>query len=152
VCLELAAMIAADGEGASRWYYVQVRGAGTKSDAEKIARRIANSPLVKTAISAADPNWGRVIAAAGIAGPKFDVNKTGVYLLGSRGKPRLQIFKSGARSASYQGIEKEKQAVKILQESGFKIVFEAGKGKFDCEIVTCDFTEQYVRINADYRS
>jgi glutamate N-acetyltransferase/amino-acid N-acetyltransferase len=152
VCMELAAMIAADGEGASRWYYVRVTGAKTGRDAEKIARRIANSPLVKTAVSASDPNWGRIIAAAGIAGPKFDVNKSGVYLLGAKGKPRLEIFKSGARSANYRGPEKEKAAAGILRESGFKVVFEVGQGKADCEIITCDFTEQYVRINADYRS
>jgi glutamate N-acetyltransferase / amino-acid N-acetyltransferase len=152
VCSDLAGMIAADGEGASRWFSVIVRGARTGSDAEKIARRIANSPLVKTAISASDPNWGRIIAAAGIAGPRFDVRKTSLHLVPAKGGSALQILKAGARSPGYRGAKQEKQAAKILGESGFKIIFDLGAGKSEFEILTCDFTEQYVRINADYRS
>jgi len=152
VCLELAQMIVADGEGASRWFYVQVSGAGSDSEAEKIARRIANSPLVKTAISAADPNWGRIIAAAGISGARFDVRKTRLELIAADGGRRIEILKGGARSSSYQGRNKEDEAARVLSRSGFRIVFDAGRGKGDFEILTCDFTQEYVKINAEYRS
>jgi len=152
VCLDLAQMIAADGEGASKWFLVEVKGAKSASDAEKIARRIANSPLVKTAISAADPNWGRIIAAAGISGAKFNVDKTSLRLVSADGRTRLEIFKAGRRSAGYQGMAAEKRAVQLLKQSGFKILFDAGAGKHRFEMITCDFTQEYVRINAEYRS
>jgi len=152
VCLELAGMIAADGEGASRWFYVQARGAKTRADAEKIARRIANSPLVKTAISAADPNWGRIIAAAGISGAKFNVQKTSLYLISADGRRRLEILKRGARSLKYRGRARENTAARLLSESGFRILFDAGQGQGDFEMLTCDFTQEYVKLNAEYRS
>ena len=149
---ELAKMIVADGEGVSRWFYVEVKGARTKSEAEKIARRIANSPLVKTAIYASDPNWGRIIAGAGNAGVKFNPNQASVFLISGERKRKLEIFKNGARSKSYQGIEKEKIASEIMSQSGFKILFELKEGREDFWVLSTDFTEEYVRINADYRS
>ena len=152
VCFELAKMIVADGEGVTRWFYVQVKGAKTKPDAEKIARRIANSPLVKTAIYASDPNWGRIIAGAGNAGVRFDPNQTSLFLIDKNGKNKLEIFKNGARSKSYQGLKAEKIASRIMKKSGFKILFELKEGKEKFEMLSADFSEEYVRINADYRS
>ncbi len=152
VCLELATMMVADGEGASRWYYVKVEGAKKPGDAEKIARRIANSPLVKTAISASDPNWGRIIAAAGIAGVKFDPRKAALFLQSADRVEKLEILKAGARSPSYRGLESEKRAARILGQSGFRILFSLGPGRESFEMITCDFTQEYVRINAEYRS
>jgi len=152
VCFELSKMIVADGEGVTRCFYVQVKGAKTKSDAEKIARRIANSPLVKTAIYASDPNWGRIIAGAGNAGVRFDPNQASVFLISADGKSKLEIFKAGARSKSYQGLKAEKIASEIMKKSGFKILFEIKKGKAEFEMLSADFSEDYVRINADYRS
>ena len=152
VCLELATMMVADGEGVSRWFYVEVKGARTRPEAEKIARRIANSPLLKTAVSASDPNWGRIIAAAGIAGVKFNPELASVYFESADRKERLEIFKLGARSPKYQGRESEKRASRILSQAGFRIIFELKEGKGSFEIITCDFTEDYVRINAAYRS
>lgn len=152
ICLELATMMVADGEGVTRYFYVQVNGAKSKSDAEKIARQIANSPLLKTAISASDPNWGRIIAAAGIAGVKFNPNHASVFLLSPNGKNRMEIFKHGARSKKYQGLKQEKRASKILSKNGFKIIFHLESGKESFEMISCDLTEQYVRINASYRT
>ena len=152
VCLDLATKIAEDGEGASRYFYVEVKGAGTAADAEKIARRIANSPLVKTALSAADPNWGRIVAAAGISGARFKIDQSSLALISSDGRKRMEIFKSGARSPKYQTLAEEKKAVIILNKSGFRILFEAGRGRGAFEMITCDFTQDYVKINADYRS
>jgi len=152
VCLELAGKIAADGEGASRWFYVKVEGARTGADAEKIARRIANSPLVKTAVSAADPNWGRIVAAAGISGARFDIKKSSLYLIGAKDGKRLEIFRHGARSRTYRGRESERKASEILKQSGFTILFKAGNAAAGFQIISCDFTEAYVRINAEYRS
>ncbi len=152
VCLELATMMVADGEGVSRYFYVQVKGAKTKPDAEAVSRRIANSPLVKTAISASDPNWGRIIAAAGNAGVKFNPDRVSVSLISDDRKEKVEIFKLGARSKTYRGLELEKKASQILGRSGFQILVELDRGRESFEMITCDFTEEYVRINASYRS
>jgi len=151
VCWELAEMIAQDGEGASRWFYVLVKGAGSKRDAEKIARKIANSPLVKTAIYARDPNWGRILASAGGAGVKFDSKKVQLYLEAGSGKAKLIVFEDGAVAKNYLSVG-EKKAKKILSQSGFKIVLDLNQGGESFEILTCDLTEKYVKINAEYRS
>jgi len=151
VCRELAEMIVQDGEGASRWFYVLVKGAGSKRDAEKIARKIANSPLVKTAIYARDPNWGRILASAGGAGVKFDLKEIQLYLEADSGKAKLIVFEDGAVAKNYLSVG-EKKAQKLLSQSGFKIVLDLNQGEESFEILTCDLTEKYVKINAEYRS
>ena len=151
VCKELARKIVEDGEGATKWFVVQVKGAKTKSDAEKIARKIANSPLVKTAIYASDPNWGRIIASAGSAGVKFNSSKIKLIFEEPESKRRIVVLKNGAVINEY--LKKgEQKAKSILKKSGFKIILELGEGGEEFEVLTCDLTEAYIRINAEYRS
>jgi glutamate N-acetyltransferase/amino-acid N-acetyltransferase len=139
---DLARQIARDGEGASKLITVEVSGTKTENDAVKIARQIANSPLVKTAVAGADPNWGRVICAAGNAGVAFDPRKVDILMQG------IQVCKAGL-AADF----KEEQLIKELKKKECLIQLSirggaSGKARF----FTCDFTEGYIRINASYRT
>ena len=142
VLAELAQKIARDGEGARKLITVEVAGAPNDSAAGRIARSIANSPLVKTAVAGEDANWGRVLVAAGYAGVPFDPKKADVYLQGVR-------VCRGGLAAKFS----EEEMAKKLSGSECLIRFvirgkETGKARF----WTCDLTEGYVHINADYRT
>ncbi len=138
----LAQQIARDGEGARKLITIDVEGAATVREAEIIARSIANSPLVKTAIAGSDPNWGRILAAAGYAGVKFDPHKTDVYLQG------MAVCRSGLAAAF-----SEAELTRMLDESECSIRFVIrGGGKGRARFWTCDLTEEYIRINASYRT
>lgn len=138
----LAKQIAADGEGAKTLVTVDVEGAPNGAAANKIARAIANSPLVKTAIAGRDPNWGRILAAAGYAGIKFDPSKADVYLQGMR------VCKGGL-AAKYS----EEILTKKLDEPECTIrLVLNGSGKGSARMWTCDFTEGYIKINGSYRT
>ncbi|HBI27092.1 MAG TPA: ornithine acetyltransferase [Peptococcaceae bacterium] len=141
VCTTLAKMIARDGEGATKFLEVQIKGAVSEDDARRIARAVAGSNLVKTAISGEDPNWGRILSAAGASGVPFDPNAADVYL------GDLQVAAHG------QGIPfDEEQAGSILQEHDVLITVDLHQGKAVGKAWGCDLSYEYVRINADYRT
>jgi glutamate N-acetyltransferase/amino-acid N-acetyltransferase len=138
----LATQIVRDGEGARKLVTIDVTGASSDSAAEKIARGIANSPLVKTAIAGSDPNWGRILSAAGNAGVVFDPGKTDIDFQG------VGVCRSGL-AAEFS----EEELKKKLDSADCAIRFAIrGKGKGKARFWTCDFTEEYIRINASYRT
>jgi glutamate N-acetyltransferase/amino-acid N-acetyltransferase len=138
----LAIQIARDGEGAKKLVVIDVEGARTEADAAKIARSIANSPLVKTAIAGSDPNWGRIITAAGYSGVKFDPRKADINMQG------VAVCRAGL-AANFD----EASLKKRLDEPECGIRFAIrGSGRGRTRFWTCDFTEGYIRINASYRT
>jgi glutamate N-acetyltransferase/amino-acid N-acetyltransferase len=138
----LAEQIAADGEGARKLIIIRAVGFKTNEEARKVARSIANSPLVKTAIAGSDPNWGRILAAAGYAGVPFDPSKVDVHL------QRELVCKGGLAAEFDEDGMKEK-----LNQSEVRIrVTLNGKGKGEARFFTCDFTEGYIKINGSYRT
>jgi glutamate N-acetyltransferase/amino-acid N-acetyltransferase len=141
VCGSLARQIVADGEGAQRVIEIEVRGAKTESGARKIAETIATSPLVKTAFAGADPNWGRVFAAAGRAGVKFDPALVEITMAGIKVLRKGQPLDFNERAASNR----------LLAEH-VPIVVDLHAGKSRARYWTCDFTAEYVRVNASYRT
>ena len=141
VCRALALAIVADGEGASRVVEIEVCGAPSDHAAEQVARTIAASPLVKTALAGADPNWGRVLAAAGRAGVAFDPQHTEVHLAG------LLVCRRG-RAYPFS----ERVAHRRLLRDYVPIVVDLKRGQGRGRIWTCDFTAEYVNINASYRT
>jgi glutamate N-acetyltransferase/amino-acid N-acetyltransferase len=142
VCTELARAIPADGEGASHRITIDVGGCRNRNDARRIARTIADSPLVKAAIHGADPNWGRVVSAAGYAGVQFDPMALRLELNGTllyeRGTP--VAFDSSAVSRS------------IADSPDTSILLTLGEGTASARHWTCDLTAEYVRLNADYHT
>ncbi|MFZ0618890.1 MAG: bifunctional glutamate N-acetyltransferase/amino-acid acetyltransferase ArgJ [Candidatus Acidiferrales bacterium] len=141
VCRELALAIVADGEGAQRVVEIEVRGAASDGAADRIARTIANSPLVKTALAGGDPNWGRILAAAGRSGVTFDPERVDIHLAG------LQVCR--------RGLERpfdEKTAHHKMMTPHVPIVVDLRAGRGRARVWTCDFTAEYVRINASYRT
>jgi len=141
VCGSLAQQIVADGEGAQRVIEIEVRGAKTESAAKKIAETIATSPLVKTAFAGGDPNWGRVFAAAGRSGVKFDPSLVEITMAGIKVLLRGQPLPFNERAASN----------KLLADH-VPIVMNFHAGTAVARYWTCDFTAEYVRINASYRT
>ncbi len=138
----LAQQIARDGEGAKKFVTIEVSGAPREDAAVRIARSIANSPLVKTAIAGSDPNWGRILSAAGNAGVAFDPAKADVYLQG------VLVCRSGlAAPFSEKDLKKKLDAA----DCEIRLVIR-GKGKGTARFWTCDLTEGYIRINASYRT
>jgi glutamate N-acetyltransferase/amino-acid N-acetyltransferase len=138
----LAIQIARDGEGAKKLVTIDVVGAPSERAAETIARSIANSPLVKTAIAGADPNWGRVLSAAGNSGVKFDPRKVDIDMQG------LPVCRDGLAAAF-----SEAELSQMLDQHECAIRFSIrGKGRGRARFWTCDFTEDYIRINASYRT
>jgi glutamate N-acetyltransferase / amino-acid N-acetyltransferase len=141
VTQSLALQIVADGEGAQRVIEIQVRGAKTESAARKIAETIATSPLVKTAFAGGDPNWGRIFAAAGRSGVKFDPTRVEIHMAGIPVLRRGQPIDFNERAASNRLLEKH-----VL------LVVDLHAGRASARYWTCDFTAEYVRINASYRT
>ena len=138
----LAKQIVRDGEGARKLVTIEVTGASSDSGAEKSARAIANSPLVKTAIAGSDPNWGRILSAAGNAGVIFDPHETDIDLQG------VAVCRDGL-AADFS----ESELKKKLDEPDCLIEFKLqGRGRGRTRFWTCDFTEEYIRINASYRT
>lgn len=139
---DLARQIARDGEGARKLITINVSGFGDETDAERIARSIANSPLVKTAVAGSDPNWGRILSAAGNAGVEFDPADADVTLQG------VLVCQSGV-AADFS----EQELKQKLDESECEIGFVLKKGGGgSARFWTCDYTEDYIRINASYRT
>ena len=141
VCRTLALKIVEDGEGAQRVIEIEVRGAPSDRAADQIARTIANSPLVKTAFAGADPNWGRILAAAGRAGVAFDFERVDITLAGI-----LVCRRGGEHPFSERGAHKKMLAKYV------PIVVDLRSGRGHARMWTCDFTGEYVKINASYRT
>lgn len=148
ISAELADLIVADGEGATRLFRVEVSGARTREQADRVARRIANSPLVKTAFHAADPNWGRILAAAGSAGVPLDPARLELGFADESSRRQVLVMKAGAPAPGYR----EKPAAAILRGKSFRVRLNLHQGRASRTITTCDFSADYVRINAEYRS
>ena len=141
LCQTLAKMIARDGEGAKKLVIIEVQGARKPSDAERIARAIANSPLVKTAIAGSDPNWGRIICAAGYSGALFDPSKVDIRV------NDLLLCRDGVDA----GFD-EASARKELDRKEMTLRLDLHQGRASAHIWTCDLTHDYITINASYRT
>jgi glutamate N-acetyltransferase/amino-acid N-acetyltransferase len=141
VCRELALGIVRGGEGATKLVTVTVTGAASPDEARKAAKAIANSPLVKTAIHGGDPNWGRLIAVAGRAGVAFELERAAVTI-GS-----IVLFDQGRPHD-----ERAPDAAAYLAGTDLTVAVDLGVGQASSTVWTCDLSEEYVRINADYRT
>jgi glutamate N-acetyltransferase / amino-acid N-acetyltransferase len=146
VCRALAQMIVRDGEGATKFVEIEVAGAAKETDAHAVASTIATSPLVKTALAGHDPNWGRILAAAGRAGVPFDQEQVALWVEGIDGE-RLQLVANGRPTAFA-----ESQAAAIFAGAEIGIRLELGQGAASAVVWTCDLTHDYVSINTDYRT
>ncbi len=138
----LSRMIARDGEGATRLVTVQVRGARTEAEATHVGRVVGTSPLVKTAVRGLDPNWGRILAAAGRAGVPVDVARARVWI------GEADVYSGGSphpenEAAAHQHLKGNEEVV---------LGVDLATGSAGADVWTCDLTEDYVKINADYRS
>jgi len=142
VMMELAEQIARDGEGARKLITIHVTGAANEGSACRIARSIANSPLVKTAIAGSDPNWGRILSAAGASGALLDPSKVDIYLQG------VAVCRGGL-AAEFSERELKKKLDR--RECAIRFIIR-GKGSGQARFWTCDLTEDYIRINASYRT
>ena len=143
VMLELAQAIVRDGEGATKFVTVQVNGGGNRNECLDVAYAVAHSPLIKTALFASDPNWGRILAAVGYAGvPDLDVERIDVHL------NEVCIARNGGRAAEYT----EAQGAEVMAQAEITIRIELGRGEFSETIWTTDLSHEYVRINAEYRT
>jgi glutamate N-acetyltransferase/amino-acid N-acetyltransferase len=141
VCDDLALQVIRDGEGATRVFRVRVRGAASDADAACIAREVVNSPLVKCAIHGRDPNWGRLVTAAGNAGIAFDPAKTSLTIGG------VEVFRAGVPITPALSDPRLKEAM-----SGDRVECEltVGDGPGAWFMLGCDLSKDYVSINADY--
>jgi glutamate N-acetyltransferase/amino-acid N-acetyltransferase len=143
VATELAQAIVRDGEGATKFITIQLEGGKDEAECKKIGYAIAHSPLVKTAFFASDPNLGRILAAIGYAGvADLDVTKLKVYL------DDVLVAENGGRAMSYQ----EEDGQRVMQQSDITIRVVLNRGAVDATLWTCDFSYDYVKINASYRS
>jgi glutamate N-acetyltransferase/amino-acid N-acetyltransferase len=139
---KLAQAIARDGEGAKKLIIIHVSGAPSNHAAGRIARAIANSPLVKTAVAGSDPNWGRILSAAGNSGVPFDPAKTDIQMQG------VPVCKGGLAAPFSEAELKQR-----LDAPDCEIrLLIRGTGKGTAKFWTCDLTEDYIRINASYRT
>lgn len=139
----LAQAIVRDGEGATKFVTIEVNTAASQKEALDVAYTVAHSPLVKTAMFASDANWGRILAAVGRSGVQnFDLDKVQIYL------DDVQIVKDGGRNENYT----EDKGAAVFALSEFRVRIELGRGTVREELWTCDFSHDYVTINANYRS
>ena len=139
-CIELAKMLVADGEGATHVMAIQVSGAESDDDAELIAKTVAASPLVKTAITGGDPNWGRIVSAAGYAGPKIDPSCMSLKICG------VTIYQNGAPE------EFDAKSISETMKAAAEVAIElaVGSGAGSAAYWSSDLTCDYVRFNSEY--
>jgi glutamate N-acetyltransferase/amino-acid N-acetyltransferase len=142
VMVDLAHQIVKDGEGLTKFVTVTVTGAETKEAARTIAKAIANSPLVKTALAGEDPNWGRVVMAVGKAGEAADRDKLAICF------GDIDVAKDGEVARGYR----EADGAAYMKRQEIEISVDVGVGEAAATIWTCDLTKDYIAINADYRS
>lgn len=141
LCIVMAKSIVSDGEGATKLVEIIVTGANSDEDADLIGKAIANSPLVKTAINGEDANWGRIMSAAGNSGAEIDPNKISISF------NELPVV-----LPNYNIVLDEKIASKILSQKEFQIKINLNGGKHSSTWWTCDFSQEYIKINANYRT
>ncbi len=143
VCVELARAIVRDGEGATKLINIVVNGGQDEAECLAVAYTLAHSPLVKTAFFASDPNWGRLLAAVGRAGvANLDVEKVRLWL------DDVLLAEAGGRAASYT----EERGQKVMQQPEITVTVDLQRGDVTATVWTCDFSYDYVRINAEYRT
>jgi glutamate N-acetyltransferase/amino-acid N-acetyltransferase len=140
VCTSLARQIVADGEGVTHVVELRIEGAASDSDALRVAKAIAHSPLVKTAWAGCDPNWGRLVAAIGYSGAQVDPERIDIWF----GEHR--ICRDGGRAAEFD----EATAHAYISQTEFVISIHLNQGAGSCVFWTTDLTTQYIHINADY--
>jgi glutamate N-acetyltransferase/amino-acid N-acetyltransferase len=140
LCAKLAYSVVDDGEGVTHVVTLEIAGAPSDADAKKIAQTIATSPLCKTAWSSADPNWGRLLAAAGRAGVPFDAANVTITIAG------LPVFANGVRDVAFD----EAAVHKAMSAHDYTIAIDLGAGPGQARFISCDLTHEYVSINADY--
>jgi glutamate N-acetyltransferase/amino-acid N-acetyltransferase len=140
VCRDLARAIAEDAEGAGHLVVLEVKGAADEHSARTVAHRVAESALVKTAVHGADPNWGRIVSAAGYAGVKFHEEDVSLEVDG------IPLFRNG------EPVDFDAKAVSAHMRNNRRLTFSLtlGSGPGHCTFYTCDMTEEYIRLNADY--
>jgi glutamate N-acetyltransferase/amino-acid N-acetyltransferase len=143
VSVELAQAIVRDGEGATKFITVAVEGGKNIEECRKVGYAIGHSPLVKTAFFASDPNLGRILAAVGYAGINdLDVDGVRVWL------DEVLVAEKGGRAAAY----KEEDGSRVMAQAEITVRVDLGRGAAKASVYTCDFSYDYVKINADYRS
>ena len=142
VLLNLAKRVVADGEGASKFISINVKNCKNENDAKKIAFSIANSPLVKTAITGEDPNWGRIVMAIGKAGIPINIDKLSIKF------GDISIVQNGKLNVSYN----EDEASEYMKSNNIDIHVDILGGSKNFRAYTMDFTKKYIQINSDYRS
>jgi glutamate N-acetyltransferase/amino-acid N-acetyltransferase len=147
VCIELAQAIVRDGEGATKFVTLEVTGAPDEAAAVAVARSVALSPLCKTAFYGSDPNWGRIVCAAGYAGVSLDCGKLSLWLLDAAGEPVIQLVDSGC-PANYD----EPSAIALMQQPEWGFRLDLGLGAAQTVVWTCDLSHEYVTINGHYRT
>jgi glutamate N-acetyltransferase/amino-acid N-acetyltransferase len=140
VCISLVRQMARDGEGATKFVTVTVRGAKSERDAARAARAVAKSPLAKTSWFGKDPNWGRVLAAVGYSGAEVDDRRAEVFY------DKVWAFRSGQVAGDAQLAK----LAKVMEKDAFEIVVDLHLGRGESSVYTCDFSLDYVHINADY--
>jgi glutamate N-acetyltransferase/amino-acid N-acetyltransferase len=139
-CESLAQKMADDGEGATHFITIDVEGCETRDEARAIARAVADSPLVKTAIHGADPNWGRIVSAAGYAGVPFEEEQLSLWING------VAVYQAGAPT-SFNAVELSRR-IRDNRDVNLRLVLSRGNERI--RFWTCDLTAEYVRLNADY--
>ncbi|GAB1479444.1 bifunctional glutamate N-acetyltransferase/amino-acid acetyltransferase ArgJ [Paracoccaceae bacterium] len=142
VMMSLAHQVIRDGEGATKFVEVRVTGAATPEDAHRVALSVANSPLVKTAIAGEDPNWGRIVAAVGKSGAEADRDRLSIRF------GDILVAEKGWRNPAYR----EEDGAAYMKQPELVIGVDLGLGKAKRSVWTCDLTNRYIEINADYRS
>lgn len=143
IMLELAQAIVRDGEGATKFVTIQVNGGGNRDECLDVGYAVAHSPLIKTALFASDPNWGRILAAVGRAGvPNLNVERIDVYL------DDVCITRNGGRAEEYA----EEQGARVMAQAEITIRIDLARGSFQETLWTTDLSHEYVRINAEYRT
>jgi glutamate N-acetyltransferase/amino-acid N-acetyltransferase len=142
VAQELAIKIARDGEGATKLITIEVEGAASVEEAHRVGKFIAHSPLVKTAFFASDPNLGRLIMAIGNALPQLEVGRVNLWL------GDVQVIENGERAASYR----EEQGARVMKPAEIVVRVALGRGAAHTTVWTCDYSYDYVKINAEYRT
>ncbi len=139
---DLARMVVKDGEGATKTVKVEIKGAASADQAEKAARTVANSSLVKTAFFGQDPNWGRILAALGRSGIHMDADLVDIRI------DSVEIVSGGMTL----GAEAEAAGADRMKKPEFSVIVDLHMGSFSDHMLTCDLTHDYVSINADYRT
>ncbi|RMF91460.1 MAG: bifunctional glutamate N-acetyltransferase/amino-acid acetyltransferase ArgJ [Methanobacteriota archaeon] len=147
VCTDLARMIVRDGEGATKLFEVEIRGARSPEDAKRAARAVAGSTLVKTAVFGENPNWGRVIAAVGYSGAEFEASKLSLRVKNE--ERDVPLVRDGV-GVALKGSAELKAAAEVFKGREFRFIIDLGAGQYTATAFGCDLGHSYVKVNAEY--